>query len=141
MTLTAKTSDNVRISGAQKTVSCPGRKRTDAGREGMAGTYADSDPVNIRLGVLGIDNVALTTVNAEIYSRILLHLKSETPMANTVMVTLANGRADSGYIPDDESYGHNTFQVLGSRLKQGCAETSIADGLTDLISQYTRGGK
>jgi neutral ceramidase len=141
MTLTTKTSDNVRIWGAQKTVSCPGRKRTDAGREGMAGTYADSDPVNIRLGVIGIDNVALTTVNAEIYSRILLHLKSETPMTDTVLVTIANGRSDSGYIPDDESYGHNSFQVLGSRLKQGCAETSIADGLTDLVSQYARGGK
>ena len=141
MTLTMRTSDNVRIWGAQKTVTCPGRKRIDAGREGMGGTYADSDPVNIRLGVLGIDNVALTTVNAEIYSRILLHLKSETPMANTVLVTIANGRADSGYIPDDESYGHNTFQVLGTRLKQGCAETSIADGITGLVTQYTRGGK
>ena len=140
MTLTTKTSDTVSIWGAQKTVSCPGRKRTDAGREGMTGTYADSNPVNIRLGMLGIGDVALASVNAEIYSRILQHLKAETPMAHTVLVTIADGRADSGYIPDDESYGHKSFQVLGSKLKEGCAEASIADGLTELITQYQAHG-
>ena len=54
-------------------------------------------------------------------------------MANTVMVTLADGMANSGYIPNDASFGANTFQVLGSRLKPGCAETAIVGGLLDLI--------
>ena len=62
--------------------------------------------------------------------------KNLSPMANTVVVTLANGRASSGYIPDDASYGHNTFQVLGTRLKPGCAEQGIANGLVELVSQY-----
>jgi aldose 1-epimerase len=31
--------------------------------------------------------------------------------------------------PDDASFGLNTFQVLGSHLKPGCAEQGIADGL------------
>ncbi len=57
-------------------------------------------------------------------------------MANTVMVTLANGRANSGYIPNDAAFGAYTFQVLGSRLKPGCAEQGIANGLADLVSQY-----
>ena len=52
------------------------------------------------------------------------------------MVTLANGRANSGYIVNDAAYGADTFQVLGSRLKPGCAEQGIADGLSDLISLY-----
>jgi hypothetical protein len=51
-------------------------------------------------------------------------------------VTLANGRASSGYIPDDASFGHDTFQVLGSRLKPGCAEQGIANGLVDLVAQF-----
>ena len=55
------------------------------------------------------------------------------PLANTVMVTIANGRAASGYIPDDESYGHQSFQVLGARNKVGCAEASIAGGLAGMI--------
>ncbi len=141
MTDTTKTSGDVRIAGAEKTISCPGRKRTDAGREGMTGTYVDSPPVELRLGMLGIGDVAMTAVNAEIYSRILARLKAETPMANTVMVTIADGRADSGYVPDDESFGHNSFQVLGSKLKVGCAESSIADGLAGMIGDYLKGGK
>jgi neutral ceramidase len=50
------------------------------------------------------------------------------------MVTLANGRADSGYIPNDTAFGANTFQVLGSKLKPGCAETAIVNGLLDLMA-------
>jgi hypothetical protein len=53
-------------------------------------------------------------------------------------VTLANGRADTGYIPDDESYSHQTFQVLGTKLKPGCAEATIANGLSEMIIEHTR---
>ena len=136
MTNTRVRSGDVAIWGAQKTISCPGRQRTNAGREGEPGIYKDSDPVNIRLGMIGIGDIALTSVNAEIYTLISQRLKKNSPMANTVVVTLANGRANSGYIPDDASFGHETFQVLGSRLKPGCAEQSIANGLDDLVANY-----
>jgi neutral ceramidase len=136
MTNATRTERNVRIWGSQTEVSCPGRKRTDNGREGVAGTYVDGPPVPIRLGVLGIGDLALTSVNAEVYTLIAQRMKRQSPMANTVVVTLANGRAPSGYIPDDASFSHNTFQALGSRLKVGCAEDSIADGLTKLVIDY-----
>ena len=129
-------SSEVPIWGAQKMISCPGRVRTNTGREGEPGTYKDGDPVNIRLGMIGVGDIALTAVNAELYTMIAQRTKRHSPMANTVVVTLANGRASSGYIPDDASFGHNTFQVLGSRLKPGCAEQGIASGLDDLVSQY-----
>jgi neutral ceramidase len=122
------------IAAAQKVVTCPGRKRTDNAREGTPGTYEDGDPVNIRLGVLRIANIELTAVDAEVYSPIALRLKRESPMANTFMVTLANGAANSGYIPNDTASGALTFQVLGSKLKPGCAETAIVNGLTGLIA-------
>src|SRR5215467_11391148 len=126
------------IAAAQKTVTCPGRKRTDNAREGTPGTYEDGDPVNIRLGAMRIGSIALTSINAEIYSLIALRLKRESPMANTFMVTLANGAANSGYIPNDTAFGAYTFQVLGSRLKPGCAETAIVNGLLDLIATTTK---
>ena len=137
MTNSRRTSSDVTIWGAQNMLTCPGRRRTNTGREGAPGTYVDGDPVNIRLGVLGIGNIALATVDGEVYNLISQRLKKESPMANTVMVTLANGRANSGYIPNDASFGAYTFQVLGSRLKPGCAEQGIANGLTDLVSQYS----
>ena len=142
----SKPEREVRIEGKQEEISCPGRVRTDPGAHvsagptpfviGVPGTYADGPDVPIRIGVLGIGDVALTSVNAELYTLIGQRIKKQSPMANTMVVTIANGRAPSGYIPDDTSFSHNTFQVLASHLKVGCAESSIADGLTDLISQY-----
>jgi neutral ceramidase len=126
------------ITAKQKTVTCPGRKRTDTAREGTPGSYEDGDPVNLRLGVLRIGIIALTSVDGEVYSEIAKRLKRESPMANTFMVTLANGAANSGYIPNDTAFGALTFQVLGSRLKPGCAETAIVNGLSDLIAASQR---
>ena len=50
-------------------------------------------------------------------------------------MTLANGAANSGYIPNDAAFEGLHFRVLGSRLKPGCVETSIANSLVDLIQE------
>jgi len=121
------------ISAGQTTATCPGRKRLDNAREGTPGSYEDGDPVHIRLGALRIGNIALTTANAEIYTAIGLKLKAASPVADTLFVTLANGMANSGYVPNDASFGAYSFQVLGSRLKPGCAEDAIVNGLLDVI--------
>jgi neutral ceramidase len=131
-----KTTRDVGIWGARQTLTCPGRTRTNTGREGSAGTYVDGDPVSLRLGVLGIGDTALTSINAEVYSLIGQRVKKQSPVTNTVMVTLANGRANSGYVPNDAAFGSYTFQVLGSRLQPGCAEQGIADGLASMIGRY-----
>ncbi len=133
MTNTTRMETAPRISATQRIITCPGRKRTDNGREGAPGTYQDGEPVNIRLGVLRVGYVALATVNAEIYSAIGRRLKQSSPETNTLIVTLANGMANSGYIPDDAAFGAYTFQVLGSRLKPGCAEDAIVNTLVDMI--------
>jgi hypothetical protein len=121
------------ITGAQKIVSCPGRKRTDSGRAGYPGTYVDADPVPIRLSLLELGDIALGGVNAELFSAIGQRFKRESPLKHTMMVTLTNGMAPSGYIPDDAAFGYNTFEVVSSRLKPGCAESAITGGLLDLI--------
>jgi neutral ceramidase len=133
MTNTTRMESDPVISAGQDVATCPGRHRLDQTREGSPGSYEDGDPVHIRLGVLRMGDVALASVDAELYSAIGKRLKQQSPMANTVMVTLANGMANSGYIPDDASFGAYTFQVLSSRLKPGCAETAIDGGLMDLL--------
>jgi hypothetical protein len=55
-----------------------------------------------------------------------------------MMTTLTNGSARSGYIPDDASYGKYTFEVLSSRLKPGCAESSIVNGLLTSIDSVRK---
>ena len=138
MSNTKRMESSPAIVADQNVVTCPGRHRTDTAREGTPGTYTAGDAVNIRLGALRIGNVVLTSVDAEIYSTIARRLKEQSPMANTVVVTLANGTANSGYIPNNASFGAYTFQVLSSRLQPGCAEGAIDNGLLDLIKADER---
>lgn len=126
---------NVPIYGAQKTISCPGRERTDSGRAGNPGSYKDAAPVEIKLSLLRVGDIAIGGVNAEVFNPIAQRLKKESPSTRTMMATLTNGMARSGYIPNDTAYGMYTFEVLSSRLKPGCAETSIVNGLLDLMGE------
>lgn len=123
------------ISGRQATVTCPGRRRLDQGREGYPGTYEPGDDVTILLSMLRIGDVYLGGVNAEIFNLIAQRLKNESVHKHTLMVTLTNGTANSGYIPHDGAFGYNTFEVLSSRLQPGCAEGAIVNGLLDLMAQ------
>jgi hypothetical protein len=131
-------SDSGQIFGGQKTVSFPGRDRTNQGRAGFEGTYKDGDPVELRLGLLLIDDIAFGTVNAEVFSLIAQRLKKESPFARTMMVTVTNGMANSGYIPNDAAFGYLTFEVLSSRCKPGYAENAIVNGILDLMSDAKR---
>ena len=135
MSETTRMNADPAITADQNVITCPGRRRIDNAREGTPGQYEDGDPVAIRLGVLRIGDIALASIDAEIYSPIGMRLKQESPLTNTMVVTLANGRANSGYIPNDTAFGAYTFQVLGSRLKPGYAETAIINGWLDLIAK------
>jgi hypothetical protein len=123
----------VPLHGGFVTVSCPGRERTNQGRAGFEGTYQDGPPVELRLGLLRVGDVMIGAVNGEVFNPIAQRLKRESPYKATMMATLTNGAARSGYIPDDESFGKYTFEVLSSRLKPGCAESAIVNGILGLI--------
>ena len=129
-----RTAAAVPVYGSQATIRCPGRERTDQGRAGFEGTYKASDPVEIRLGLLRVGEVMIGAVNAEVFNPIAARLKRESPFAGTMMATLTNGSARSGYIPDDASFGKYTFEVVSSRLQPGCAESAIVNGILDLIA-------
>jgi neutral ceramidase len=126
-------SDKAEIKAAQEVLNFPGRKRTNQGRGGIEGTYVDGDSVTIRVGVLMLGDIALGTVSGETYNAIATRFIKESPYARTMMVTIANGTATTGYIPDDASFGQNVFEVLSSRLKPGYAERGIIDGILNLM--------
>lgn len=127
--------DQAMITGVSKSVTCPGRERTDSGRAGFPGTYVDAQPVDIRLSLLRVGDTIIGGVDAEIFTMIGQRFKRESPFKHTMMTTLTNGSAKSGYIPNDAAFAYNSFEVVSSRLKPGCAETAIVDGLLDLVSQ------
>lgn len=129
-----KSTDDVTLRGAQKSFACPARQRTDQGRAGIEGKYVDAGEVSIGLGALRIGDVYVGAVDAEVYNAIAQRLKRESPFKHTLMATLTNGMAQTGYIPSEDAFGRNVFTVLSSRLKPGCAEAGIVKGLVDLMS-------
>ncbi len=128
--------DVARIWAAQERFTCPGRERLDAAnpaRENVFPGYKEGADVNLKVGLLRIGDIDFAAVNGEVYSQIAMKLKANAPANKTIVVTLANGMANSGYIYSDEAYSHLTFQVIGSRLKPGCAEPKIISTALDLM--------
>ncbi|NVK86423.1 MAG: neutral/alkaline non-lysosomal ceramidase N-terminal domain-containing protein [Cytophagia bacterium] len=130
---------NPEIYVGHRTATCDGRRRLDSGRAGYAGTYEDAEPIDIDLGLIVVGDVAFSSVNGEVFSPISARLKKESPYANTMMLTLTNGYARSGYIPHDAGFAMYTFEVVSSRLKPGCAEDAIVNGILDMMHESLYG--
>jgi hypothetical protein len=81
-----------------------------------------------------IDDIAIGGCDAEIFNMIAQRFKRESPIGRSIFVSMANGSANSGYIPNDAAFGYQTFEVLSSRCKPGYAESSIVNGLLDLMA-------
>ena len=131
---------DVTINCARKTVSVPGRRLlNNQGRAGYTGQYEDADDIQIGLSLIMLDNIPVTGVSSEVYNPIAVRLKKESPYRATMMTTLCYGfgARGGGYMPDDESYGAETFEVLTSRYKQGYAESAVVNGLLDMIHDAT----
>jgi hypothetical protein len=119
------------IESSQRVLSCPGRKLEPGTRPRRDYKFDDSDPVNIRLSLLRLNNVALAGVSGEVFTHIYQHLKRESPFQDTIMVTHANG--SSGYIPSDDSFEPISYEVTTSHLKPGCAENGIVNGFLEMM--------
>ncbi len=128
-----RTTPDAVIHAGQRVVTCPGRRLPPGPRAPGEFKFVDADPVNIRLGLLMVNEIALAGVSGEVLTGIARHLKAKSPFSNTVMVTHANG--SSGYIPDDASYDQISYEITTSRLKPGCAEDAIVNGFLEMMRQ------
>ncbi len=86
--------------------------------------------MNIHLNLIQINQIAITGVSGEVYTKIYWHLKKESPLADIMMVTISNDRI--GYIGDDAAYDG---PINNAAVLRGCAETGIVNGLIDLMNQ------
>ncbi len=131
-----RSENSIRISSAQETIKFPGRRQLNSGgRAGYTGQYEDADSVSTKLFYLQIEDIALCAIGSEVFNQIAVRLKNESPFARTIMVTVANGGSNTGYIPSDVAYGYQTFEVLSSRIKPGYAESGIVNGFLDLMEK------
>jgi neutral ceramidase len=119
------------IQGASKTVSCPGRRRNSSGG------WEDGSPVSISVGALRIGDEAIGRTDSEIYNKIGVEARDGSPFRHTMIINLANGAG--GYIPADDAYGRGSFQVVGNRIKPGCAEMGIVNGVDGILRGFMEG--
>ena len=121
------------VRGAQKVVvPVPGQKLAPgATRKDPEVRFVDADPVNVRLSLLRIGDIALAGVSGEVLTGIGTRLKKQSRLPATIMVTRANG--SSGYLPDDAAYGTGRYEIQTARVKRGCAESAIVNGLVEMM--------
>ena len=122
---------SVRLDAAERIIACP----TKPGSNMLPDMKQEQTAtMPLHLGLIRINDVALTAVSGEVVTNIYWHLKKETPLANTLMLTIANDRL--GYIADDAAYDTPYFEVHGSPLARGCAENGIVNNLVEMINQF-----
>jgi hypothetical protein len=92
-----------------------------------------ADPANPPSGKYAHERLYVRAIVLDNGSARAALIGADQGMLYTVVVTLANERANSGYIANDAAFGAFTFQVLSSRLKPACAETTIVNGWLDLL--------
>ena len=117
-----------------KDTVCPGQRMDrDAYAKGEV-KFLDADPQTVHMDLLMINNVALAGVAAEVVTNIYSHLKKDSPLSNTILVSLTNGRLT--YMPDDAAYDAPIFEVRSSSLKRGCGEGAIVNGFTSMMKEH-----
>lgn len=139
------TTDKVVLWGEDTTVTCPGRKRESAAPAAgtvpgsatpaaSTGKMVDAEPVDIPLGLIMINDIALANVSGEVFTEISQKLKKESLFDRTVMVTLSRGSL--GYIPSENAYLLPSAMAANNRIKPGCAEHEMVDAFLGLEKQY-----
>jgi neutral ceramidase len=133
------TTTTASIEAAERTFSCPtkpmelGPPPVPGEKQGPPAPEQDMKKAPIHLGLIMLNQIAFTAVSGEVVTNIYWHLKKASPLTDTVMITLADGRV--GYIVDDASYDTPLFELGSSPLARGCAENGIVNNLVEMIQQ------
>jgi hypothetical protein len=126
----------VRLEAGERVISLPARiPPRDANRPGME--VKPVEALDLRLGMIVINQIALTWVSGEVVTKIYWHLLKESPLTATILITMANDRV--GYIVDDAGYDTPTFESTASPFLPGFAERAIVNNLVDMISDLDQG--
>ncbi len=122
------TSGDVRLHATEEVVPSPVKQ----GHQVMASMVQERvETVDLRLSLIRIGDVALAGVSGEVTTTLYRRLLERTPLANTVLVSIANDRI--GYLPDDAAFDRPVHSVNGCPIIRGHAEPAIVDGLSRMI--------
>jgi hypothetical protein len=85
----------------------------------------------IRLSLIAINQIAIAGLNAEVYTDLYLDLRKASPLTDTIMDSLANGRI--GYLAADQDYDTS---YKSNEVARGCAEKGIVSGFVGMMNKH-----
>ena len=88
------------------------------------------EAVKIPFVLLQIGDIAFVGVAPELNANIGVKIKTESPFAHTIVVTMVDGSAK--YLPDTTNYDRKTPEALGSRFARGSAENAATQIIESL---------
>jgi neutral ceramidase len=124
---------SISLWSSSKDVTCPGQKLDQEAYARHEFKFVDIQPQTVHMDLLMINDIALSGVAAEVVTNIYYHLKQASPLSNTILVSLNNGRLT--YMPDDAAYDAPIFEVRASSLKRGCGESAIVNSFVEMIGK------
>ncbi|HTR25833.1 MAG TPA: neutral/alkaline non-lysosomal ceramidase N-terminal domain-containing protein [Terriglobales bacterium] len=140
------TTREVTLWGMQTSVACPGRKPAEPLQFAAVGSFltaafwdkfkmVDSEPAEIPLHLIMVNDIAIAGVSAEVFTEIGEHFKRDSLFDRAFMVTNLPGGAGF-YIPTDAGYLIPVSETRSNRLKPGCAEQAIIGGFLSMQESY-----
>ncbi len=140
MTLKYRVPDKQRLEWAQRIVSEMGDRIPQNQREVYAREQLilhERQETEIVVQALRIGEIAITTTPCETYAITGLKIKAASPLAQTMVIELANG--GDGYIPPPEQHlfgGYNTWPARSAGLEV-TAEPRITAACIELLEEVT----
>lgn len=103
-------------------------------------SYENAAPYEVRMQLLRLGNLAFVALSGELYTRLGLHLRTVSPLKNTVLITHCanccemNGRiCNNGYIYDDEAMADKAFGSRKTRMQPGYIRQALAETMLSLF--------
>jgi hypothetical protein len=140
MRLRYRVPDKQRLEWAQRIIATMGPRSPKTTEEVYAREQVilhERQSTEIVLQAIRLGDIAIATTPNETYALTGLKLKLQSPLAQTMVIELANG--GDGYIPPPEQHllgGYNTWPARSAGLEVE-AEPKITAQLLDLLEQVT----
>jgi neutral ceramidase len=126
-------SSTASIWSMSKNATCPAAPAATGAAPAGAPAGRGAQPAPINMTLLMINQVALAGIANEVVTNIYWHLKQDSPLTNTIMVSVTNG-GGGGYVADDAAYGTGIFEARNLAYKN-CGEDTIVNFFVDAINR------
>ncbi len=96
--------------------------------------WVDGDPVNIHIGLVMVNDIAIGGIAGEPFSDIGQQIKKGSIFDRFLIATLMPD--DVGYVPSDLAYTLPSEKAVNNKLKPGCAGPALTEGFQKLERSY-----